>query len=507
MKKLLLLSIFLLCTVLSLSACARNYKVDDIFDSDNFENSVITKSQPISKLDGMTPKFQMTTTLNTEGNLVVFKNDYYNYAVYDIDQNKIIASFSNVSDVSITWIFNADGTPISVILTTAKSGKTELYDHNGTYVATANDTVSYLNCNLGFFEFGDNIYRINDDKSISTVGKIAFLPDISKLTDYAAGYYYIKNYSSIYVYDNNLVPVSSWREYNSHDSSSIFVLSNGNVLIQASHVLPLDAKRYTYSEGDTKYLLTSYIMNPKNGKTKTVNLDYVVSWASIVPNGHFSKKSIKNVATIYPIENKRLLNNKQNIVSLTNNGRINGYLFTDLVDCGSIENVAQINDNTVIYKSKAGYACVADMNGEILAILGNYNSFVENIQYSNQNHIVIDNIIYDWNLNTEYDLSEEGMTVAHCTNNCIILKNTIEDAYYLYNKNGHVKKIGNADETTIEYEYYVIKRDSGSFDVYNYFEQKVATFDNMPNFVANGKCSCLIYVTENGENKFYELSE
>lgn len=509
MKKQLISLGMIICILLSLSSCTKNYSLKNTFDQEALEYEEFTKSQYVSMLDGMNHYSTASIyAINSNNNLSVFKTADSKYTVYNVGQNKIVKAFEKVEKISLQSVSNINGEMFNIIMVNTQDGKTDIYDFTGEYIGSSEENINYLISYYGFFEFDQKIYRINDDGTVDPVGNSASLPTTTSFTDYANGYYYIVKNSSVHVYDSNLNLTATWEKSSSNDSCSICILENGNVIIQTRHSVPQDAKKYTYYSGTTKYSLTSYILNPKNGKTRTVNLDYVISSVDNNTSGYYAK-GIRNVGAIYPIENKMLLDNKHTYVSLTNNGQIDGYLFTELKDHSSPDYISLINKEVIIYKSTSGSAYFVNLKGKILHMAKSYDSYLESLGYTgyiNQHYVVVDEIIYDWNFNAKYNLAKNDMKVTLSTANSIILESTKDNSYYRYDKDGNMTKIGEMSNVILEHEYYVVNN-SGRYAVYNYSGQKITTFANEPKHLMSSGNSVLVSVKENNQTKHYLLTK
>ena len=521
MKKLLPAICLFICILLSLSSCTRNYDLKDLFDDKGFEDRTVSKIQHIPDLDGMTdnPEMGGITLLNSSALLRVFKTAESDFVVYDAEQNKVIKSFSDVSNVFISDFYTEDFFIDYVIVVHTNDGKTEFYDRRGEYVTSVDEKLTSgffpfisIHSRFGLLEIGDNIYRANEDGSIDLVGssdmlppsQYEFFPRVYNITDCANGYYYHQKETSIDVYNKDFEITATWKMADGNDRCSTHVLSNGNVLIQVEKKLSQDANDYTYSVDDEKYSLTSYILNPKNGKVKDVELgykiadDYKMGWS-------FADKRIKNVTVILPIEDKILLRDQPKTVSLKNNGKIDGYLFLELKDYNAASrNITQVSENAVLYETKDGGACFVNLDGEILHTFDSFDAFFEDFQYVDNYHIVVDNVIYDWDFTAQYDLEENGMTIAQ-NSYTLILKNEKENSYYRYDKNGSLTKIGSVSDVTIEYNYYVVKN-ADVFEVYNNLGENIADFGSMPDYIYGNNEFVIISINEDGENKYYLLT-
>lgn len=520
MKKLLPAICLFICILLSLSSCTRNYDLKDLFDDKGFEDRTFSKIQHIPDLDGMTynQNTGSVTMLYSDALLRAFKTAESDFVVYDAGQDKVIKSFSDVSSVFVSSFYTEDLIDYVIVVYT-KDGKTEFYDRRGEYVTSVDEELpsglfSFISINsrFGLLEIGNNIYRANEDGSIDLVGssdilppsQYEFIPRVYNITDCANGYYYHQKATSIDVYNKDLEITATWKMADGNDRCSTHVLSNGNVLIQVEKKLSQDANDYTYSVDDEKYSLTSYILNPKNGKLKDVELGYKIA-DNYNMKWSFADKRIKNVTVILPIEDKILLSDQPKTVSLKNNGKIDGYLFSELKDYNATSrNITQVNENVVLYETKDGGACFVNLDGEILHTFDSYNDFFKDFQYVDNYYIVVDNVIYDWNFTAQYDLEENGMTIAQ-NSFALILKNEKENSYYRYDKNGSLTKIGSVSDVILEYNYYVVNN-AGVYELYNNWGEKIADFESKPNYVHGNGNLAIISVNENGENMYYLLS-
>lgn len=486
MKKLLLLSIFLLCTVLSLSACTRNYKLKHVYEDADVEKS-ITNFSHISDLDG-------TTYIKNADNLALFKNEDNCYIVYDIEKNKVIRTFDEYERVDI---LSLNGTP--VILSYTKS-ITSLYSSNGKYIANALEIIDSITVHCDLFEFNNHIYRIEDDQSITLLNKSVFLPSISKITRKVDDFYYVINNNSITIYDQKL----SLRYYaeapSSTDSVDFFILQNGNVIMQVTSIMSEDAKKYTYFEKilsyEYKYKLTHYIINPTLKSKRNIRFDYVINSVSI--NGKDSEKSsaIKNIASITPIKDKKLFTSETKIVTLNNRGKISGYLYSNLKDL-HFSSVTPLTNNYFAVKSEAGETYIVDIKGKILAVLGSAPN-----QY-NQHAFIYNNIIYTWDLSFNYNLNTHNMSLVSIMPNSIILKKNSD--YYIFDKNGSITPI--FEVVIAEDSFYVVykKNDNVGYVIYNDLEEVIISLNKMPSLVVKHNETYIIK-TGSGNNCQYYIS-
>ena len=487
MKKRLIAIALLLCTVLSLSACAKNYSLEKAFVENPVEYNTVNKSTEITALKGATHQ-------NSWGCLAVFTKESKKI-IFDMEKNAVVHTINDEKTNVYGFTVND-----SAFILVCKDKETKLYDKNYNLIASADRQITSATHNLDMFVFDGSVYRVAND-TVTKVGNAAFLPDISSFSYHVAGYYYVTSYSKVFVYNESLKLVSSWEKESTVYTTSAFILSNGNVLIQQTRVLPLDAKKFTYSDSMAKYELTSYIMNPKNGKLTEKNLDYVVEELVDRNNTEDSlfNAKIKNIAIIFPIENQVLQNgtNTVRMVSLKNNGKIDGYIFEDLEGFGH-DDFEWITNDRFAYETTSGEIYITDKSGNFLAS-------ISDIDGCNKVGVVIDGVIYDWSFGNAFDLEEEEMTLVAALNDCFILKD--EDAYYRY-ANGHKTSIGEEVYYNSVADYYIVDGEDNC-TMYNSNGTKIGTFASYPYYVTSydGNYIVRVYDVDNGEYRFYMLSE
>lgn len=478
--------------ILLLSSC--DYKLSKTFDDYESSYYTLTKSSSVSKLDG-------ASYHSRYANLAIFsKSD--EYIVYNMENNSVVKTFYGVSNVIG---FTVDGTPFILVNESAEN-VTKLYNESGSYIATAKGQISSVTKNLDLFVFDNTVYRVSGG-SASTLGNAAFLPSISSFNDTVDGYYFDYSASSspayVMIYDSNLNLTGSWQNDVFDEMSSISVLSNGNVLIQGRRDLPEDAKKYDLILEGEKYEFTSYLMKPKNGKVKKVDRDFIVLSAHYVDEDSRYNNKIKNIATILPIEDKHVTYSAaaMKMVELKDNGKIKGYLFNDLPGYNQMSTVQISSNDRYTYKTSSGDFVIVNSKNKVI---GTINGSATVSSYSNSNFIIINNVIYDWNLNEKYDLVENEMTVVKAMNNSLILSK--DGKYYRY-AGGALEDIGATSDVTLSEDYYIVKNGTSEFNLYNDLGTKIATYSSMPYYVTEYEGNYLMRVSEGGMSRYYLISK
>ena len=482
MKKRLLSIVLLLCMVLSLSACAKNYSLEKTLDGYTSEYHSINQSTHISKLNDADYE-------KTLGCFAIFTKDSERI-IYDMEKRSVLKTLNNTFRVNGFVIEDA------TFLLVSDEDSTTLYDRNYNSIANAKKVItSVTTSNLDLFVFNGTVYRVSGNTA-TEVGKSAFLPNIADFDETTAGYYYKTSSSEVYVYDSNLKPVSSWINESDEDlgTSGTFVLANGNVLIQTQRVLSNEAKKYDYEVpgylGTMKIDVASYIMNPKNGKLREVNLDYVVTSVMINDGTEGINAKIKNIAEIHLIEDKRILNAAEAVktVSLKDNGKIDGYLYEGLVNFDPNGESGWLAKDRFAYESMSGESYITDQSGKTIATVSSISNY-------NEIGVVIGGVIYDWSLGNAYDLEENDMTLVSTKANCFILKDD-EGTYYRYAMNNPQKIDGTVYTGYYTAScYYVVNTEDGDYEVYNDAGTKIGTFESNPYVVASYEGNYIVSVS------------
>lgn len=452
MKKLLSITCLIICLILMLSSCSKDYKLKKTFDE--YESgSTIHSASKISELDGATYR-------STYANLAVFSksNEYF---VYDLEGKKFVKTFADVDNV---YGFTVDGTPFILV---HDEDMTNLYDAKGNHIATENEYIYSVTTKLDLFEFNGKVYRV-EKNSATEIGAATFLTDISNFTTTANGYYYCISSNLVAVYDSNLRPTASWQK--PYGTATTSVLNNGNVLIQVTRELPQDAKKYTYIEGTKKYEMSSYIMNPKNGNTKSVNLDYKIMLATYVTEDSMYNEKLQNIAYIYPIQDKYLStsNSALKIASINNNGKIRGYLFNNLKNYDLSGDIMQVNSKRYVYESFTDDIMIVDGSGKVIGTINSITSY-------NGENLVIEDVIYDWNLNKKYDLDENNATISKAMAHCFII--TKDGKYYRYSDTTTMQELGTTSDISLYANFYVVKNQN-EYNVYNDLGEKIVALQS-----------------------------
>ena len=328
--------------------------------------------------------------------------------------------------------------------------------------------------------FDKTIFKVSAEGTATILKeKNNFMLDLPDVDFYNGTYYITETDASFVVYDTNLEFVSNWKyKFANHDGIDYdyFILSDGTILFQSFETLPEDAKDYDYCEDGEKIKVETVLIDPKKGTEKSTNISFVIHESIALDelggNETYSElegisEKYKNLALISYIEDKKLT--AETIVALNNNGKVTEELFTDL---------PMIENGEMPYIFSSGIFYYHTINDTIILINAENEKIMEvstsafNDMELNDSYIVLDGVIYDYNLRVVYDFGAENYelyTVGWYTDSVmsegILL--TRDGAVYLY-KNGATNLIISKDSNDkldhITNDIYVIKREGNSGD-------------------------------------------
>ena len=501
MKKKLFLALaiaILLCV--TLVACAPKPK--KLYETDYTEGSVLSTIEAINGTTGM--------MISDEGEALILFEDIRpspanKFIIFNARTGSIVQQIADLNDtevgVSLYSVADGEGDAYTVY-TEAKNTETgkmevitalhsadgkEIASHRGELIERAtvvNDLVI----------FDNKAYRVDKDTisyAFDASPLSAKIPECDYLTD---EYNYVVD-DGVWVYDDKYNLVSSYQVPTYADDSTIFVLENGNIFVQYLVKQPSDAKSYDIVDEDgEKFTLTSLIVKAKNGKTSEKNLKYMALYITNEINSEdfrdmFNDK-VDNCAVICEIEDKRIDLNAPRTVTLKNSGRIDEYV--DEYVSGQATALVLIADNRFIAVCKDGKTLLLDERGEKIGDITNaYNQSAVKGSY-----ILLDNKVYDLNLNEKLDLEEKELTVEYAGEDYIVLVKEVkpkgsatEYSYYLYT-NGETKELF-ANSITAKFfnasDEYIVFKVGNNYNYYSINGTLITTSKNIYNsaFVTN----------------------
>ena len=507
MKKILSLSLTLIMLAMLFSGCgvfgSKGISVGEFYSNYTEEPAWLYQTATnITELAGKTTAtsigYASDSSLIALSDVGEAKTDII---VYSLEKNQNVHTFTiNNEDIYTIEFMNIFGNDFFTVIHGVKRTdgfdfSTTLYNKNGEQIARAKGIHAYttsslgealkldfsITCEANLIRFDKTIFKVSEDGNATILKeKNNFTLDLPDVDFYNGTYYITETDASFVVYDTNLEFVSNWKyKFADHDGIDYdyFILSDGTILFQSFEVLPEDAKDYDYCEDGKKIKVTTLLIDPKKGTEKSIKVDFlineIVALDAIESDGEnyleytgISEK-YDNLAHITYIEDKKMANAA--IVTLNNNGGIKSELFTDL---------PMIENGEMPYIFSSGIFYYYTINDTVILINAENEKIMEvstsafNDMELNDSYIVLDGVIYDYNLRVVYDFGAENYelyTVGWYTDSVmsegILL--TRDGAVYLY-KNGATNLIISKDSNDkldhITNDIYVIKREGNSGD-------------------------------------------
>ena len=494
-KRLLVLTAMMLCVVMALSSCSlftSTVKFKDFVDKD-YTPDVNASRTTVNKVD-ISGKINEDEGGDKLGNVIVLQGtnkttNRTTYTVYNVATNKVIWSGEN----SVTELADGEETVnytlqkktvyldaavndvtcvvivIKEIRTVTSFAKTAyditVWAEDGTEIVTLKDVdknkaLDSIWAAADLFSIQEKVYRLSKE------GGAEFAFDWSSARQNPTGYltkagdYYVDytryNYEySVSIYDNCLNTVLTYAPpvYDVIDSetplfdlrNSSHILSNGNVIVQYVVGQDIMAKKYDFMLLGGKYNLHTVLLDVKTGKVKELKLDYIIEevmfGAAIEDMG--VSQEVENVALGYIIEDGRINQSSAaaKLLSVRNDGKIEGALELPMTGMTVENGITAVAHNRWLINTINGRSYIVDENGDVIG-----EDF--DVDQRNGDLFLMDNRIYDWNLDVICDLSKENIEEIHVMDHGVFFK-TKAGAYKLF-ANGELKTIADEDAASDE---------------------------------------------------------
>ncbi len=548
MKKMkwIALAALTLAAVMVLSSCALFAPKGDVaklLDKDAAFESDATVLASAAKVDALADFSYVTS----RGDLAYFTDrvevdgDYqtkhviYNLATGAIVFDKTESKTSNISvSLKSKYFDNEDATHYYAIVTTTTwkldendepiggtTVRTALYDALGNMAADATGNVEVESvADLVYFD--GKCYRFAEDGKLASAFDFSALGKMPELVDYNEDYYMAIEDARIVIYDKSLAFVSAYDVPAYADLHAGCLLPNGKVMLQYEYELDADAKKYDYIRETTtevegekdysidrlgKFDLVTLLINAKNGKAKEIKCDYVLGM--VIGSQHTDVTSyfaidFEKVAAVgmgYKIENKRVSNEVECLLTVNKNGKISPLTY----EGERVQGVEMIADDRYVIETEEREYLV-DAKGKLVGEVSNGELFGE--------YILCEGKVFDLDLAQIYDLNEKNYTVTERMENALLLENADGDAL-LYTGKGEPSVIAKDGEATV-YKYtetYVIVLVDGKYTIYAQNGNTLITIeaDGVLTEIADTEGAVLFVTTENGadgiETVYYRASK
>ena len=405
-------------------------------------------------------------------NLAVYRNysaekDEIKYAVLNLDTGKVVYTLKMEADDAVVtksaYVTSSYGpaiieeTQIDETNEFAPVYTTTYYTALGEKIASATSkqgsgSVEFVDSETLIFD--GKVYSIKDDVAtyLFDKGFIDFEDiDVDAKTD---KYIYDVETSyedAVYIYDLKYQLVDVY--YAPYDAeNSIYILDNGNILVQSQYQLLDEATEYDFEIGVEKYNYTTKIYDVETKTATEIEYEYIVydlMNATIYEeyNDVFVEGKIPNLAYLIKVEDKKVEFNRGAyiVASLDNDLKILGYACQEIPNQYGIPTL--IADNRFIVRNLAGQEFLLNEKGVVLGEVTD----AEEMPYEAYEGLFVDNStmkLYDASLQVIADMSSVPYEYMDNT-----------DSYSVLTYEYEVPKEGGAEgETEDRIEIYVFCR-------------------------------------------------
>lgn len=427
MKKIRTISLvsLLLCLVMLLVSCGTQPAIRDVVNAKAY-TSVSYKSASSFTVAGE------ISAVN--GSIALFVSNHDGIGTYTVTD---LAAEDPATSALLTVTENAT-TEYDVYLSTSApffcvikddtsetdADEARLYDFTGKELAKTNST-AFPKITIDLIEFGGVVYRADANGKIAKAFDLPTLGSgLPTLTCAVGNKYYMISANSALVYNKKCELISNYKAPAYASDTKIFVLDDGDLLVQYTYQLPDDAEKYSYVNGTSKFDLVTLIVNAGSGSTKRVKCDFLISdlrarsAKTIYGEDSFKvlASAVRNIAQIYEITDGKLITNAGNkkYVSLTNNAKIDKDLLTSFDNqSGAPE---PINGKYVLFANIEDKVFLANYSGKVLGEVTDADDFTED-------YILNDSKIYNYSLELLYDGDAEGFEAICALDHCVLLRN------------------------------------------------------------------------------------
>ena len=386
------------------------------------------------------------SVVNNSGNLILFRNSSAAvgenaYAVFNSETGKVVFDLAKNDDSNVSYSVQIMNNVIvfgNENLNGDRTYTTTLYSAIGEKIASVTNEAGNVTPNFynsEYFTFGEKLYNYVDNKATAKFD-IGFrkIPSFDYATE--TKFYDIEN-TYFRVYDAEFKLVNAYDVPSNAKDSKIFVLNDGNILIQYSVALPgCGTTAYDYYDGE-KYDLVSVIYNVESGEETEASLNFkVTSVRNSITDPDFAEQGYKgdaivNLASIKKVKNSAIANNTE-YVTLSNEAAIVSFLGREIANQNGIAKA--IAEDRYEVKDKAGNRFIVNGNGELVGEVTTATTKSYGLVYGNK--------YYDFDLKLTYEFNADKY-VRMCTG----------DDFAVYRET-----ITEADSyTAAEYQYYIFR--------------------------------------------------
>ncbi len=471
------------CTLLSACSGAKQSSPKGIFADDvQFDETPTMKTVQKGSIEGNYMRAYGDLAVVIDGKSPNTRYRVYNYVTdtvvlewEDSESEKLVEDQIGllvVDDETIFWLNKETKGDDST------SNTTVFYDDQGREICnfpkitSATAVADMMMAENRYYRMEDGTFTLKFEHSLLAA-------ELPEFTAWNEDYYYSIQEDGFMIYDEYGRLAGSYVFPSNGTNAVSVILSNGDILLQYQEALPSDATTYDiFRKGSSteKYNLVSLIYNTGKGTTKKVNLDYMITYnlarnvENVLVNGDdFSDmhKSIDNMAMIIPIEDKILMTDQMQTVSLNNSGNIQKVL-NATIENQSLMPAIPVMEDRYLVSNLGGMSFLVDGKGEMIGEVTNAD-----MENSNNVFVLTAGRVYDIDLKYVIDYSMEGYELYEVLDNLLLFTKTEKEDYRDVTSYYRMTKDMSAPEK-LEFEvvecgegYYALKENDKSYIYYN----------------------------------------
>lgn len=430
MKKLKVLSLILAIVIIAATFFSCGAKVSPITSLERvFNKDYKATSAPVTSIEALT---------NVNGDTFVKANEYFAVFKGAIGEDGLSATYKVYSFATNTFVYTVsssatrgyeielyDGIPAFVLKELTLSldpsisldidPKCSLYDVAGNMVVSYSENVGDPTRVADMYVYNSVAYVETEEGTLEKKMDVPEYLMLGNITDYNEKYIYAIS-ENIVVYNKDLEVESFWNAPGYAEDIEYFILNNGDILVQYTLRLDDMAKKYDIFEvseagAAEKYDLVSLVIKASNGNEKEVDLDYIIEFLSPNyelydeedENNMFTSK-FQNLARVSYIVDGRIdeTSVRADIVTMDNKGAIKNSV--KIADAQIADLPAPVSSGVYAARTTYGIALV-NARGKVIKAMNNTAISIRG------DYIVSDTMIYNFNMESVYNLKENKATV------------------------------------------------------------------------------------------------
>ena len=524
----------IIALVCILTACnVKEASFKEVFD-EPVDNELIYQA---SRINLYSPVDNYFTLIGVKGIFAVFRGDPINYYFYNMKSDSIFKTYTIFTEGESFYDFTAievgNGNYIFGYYIQLSSGvmQSTFVTQDGTFIQeyytyvtpVFNETTQILTLDndLFYIDEAGTVLSSNDqimmENNVASAYIKAGKPSINASSE---DYYYYISDNQLYIYSDSFELIGSHTIPSYAESIAddyYFILENGDILAQYLIPEPSDATEYDIFTNGEKMTVITKLINAKTGKAKEIDFEYLLFNVMTATDfedylGYSLKKSIKNIAVGFHIENQRISSDAQSMkfLSLSNTGKVKMTL-NDTFPAQGATLPEYLGGGYYRLDLDNGTTILVDKKGIIKGNINDTTSFSSFAYVSNDKIIAFDGKeLLDLSLQVGNTLRYE---IALTFSNCYVIRDNVTATYFALNSNGDSVPVGDLAGSSAHFFYTKAYNQSvvATYTFYNAKGESILTingdYSSVGNFYYSDDRTCVIIkaTTTNGNNEYYRF--